>query len=373
MLAVALVLAMATWFSTAAVLAELRVDWDLSDAEASWLTIAVQLGFVVGALVSAAANVADRIEPLRLVLLGSLGAAGANAAIVVADGLNGALALRVATGACLALVYPPALKSSAGWFREGRGFARGVLIGARAVGSALPHLLNALGGLSWRSTLLAASGLTVVGGLVADRACHSGPFAVAAAPFDPTAIRSIVRDRSFRLASAGYFGHMWELYAMWAWIAAFYGDVFASSRVASLAAFVAIATGAGGAIVAGRLSDRRTRPAAAGLALRWSAALSVVTGFVVDAPWPIPVVAGMVWGFWVIADSAQFSAIVSETCDQRYVGTALTVQLAIGFILTVFTIFLVPVVRDAAGWGWAFVMLSPGPVLGAWAMRRLDR
>ncbi|MFK8025761.1 MAG: MFS transporter [Ilumatobacter sp.] len=372
-LAVALVLAMSTWFSTAAVLGQLRSAWALSDTQASWLTIVVQLGFVAGAVGSSVSNLADRIRPLRLVFAGSLGAAAANGLIVPLDSFETAVVLRFATGAFLALVYPPALKSISGWFREGRGLALGVLIGALTIGSALPHLINALGGLSWQATLVLASVLTVLGGLIAERRCVPGPFATPSAPFDPSALGLIVRDRSFRLASAGYFGHMWELYAMWAWIAAFYGDVFESTRAASLAAFAAIAIGAGGAVYAGTLSDRRSRPRAAGLAMKWSAAAALITGFVVDAPPVVPVLAGLVWGFWVIADSAQFSAIVSESCDQRYVGTALTLQLAAGFVLTVFTIFLVPVVRDAAGWGWAFALLVPGPILGAWAMRRLGR
>jgi len=166
---------------------------------------------------------------------------------------------------------------------------------------------------------------------------------------------------------------MWELYAMWAWIAAFYGDVFTSDRAAGIAAFSVIAIGAAGSVYAGLLSDRRGRADAASIALRWSAALSVVTGFLLDAPWPIVVGAGLVWGFWVVADSAQFSTIVTEVTDPDYIGTALTVQLALGFVLTVFTIFLVPVVRDNYGWGPAFLMLAPGPALGAWAMHVLRK
>lgn len=372
-LAVALVLAMSTWFSTAAVLGELRDVWELSDTQASWLIIVVQIGFVVGAVLSSATNLADRIPPLRLILIGSLGAAVANAAIIPLDGFEGAIVARFVTGAFLALVYPPALKSMAGWFQEGRGFALGVMIGALTLGSALPHLINALGGLAWQWTLLAASLLTFIGGIIADRICQPGPYAAASAPFDPMQLAATLRNRQFRLASAGYFGHMWELYAMWAWIAVFYNDVFESSRIASLAAFAAIGIGAAGSVYAGLMSDRRSRPRAAGLAMKWSALAALVTGFLVNAPPIVPVFAGLVWGFWVVADSAQFSAIVSESCDQRYVGTALTMQLAAGFVLTVFTIFLVPVVRDAFGWGWAFVMLAPGPILGAWAMHALER
>jgi MFS family permease len=371
LLAIALVLAMSTWFSTAAVLGQLRVEWALSDAEASWLTIMVQLGFVAGAMGSALTNLADRISPLRLILIGATGAAAANAAVVVAGGPGRALIARFVTGAFLAAVYPPALKAMSSWYRTGRGLALGVMIGALTIGSALPHLLNAFGGFDWHATLLAASVLTLLGGLVADRLARPGPFSVPAARFDPSQLRAIVSNRGFRLASAGYFGHMWELYAMWAWMAAFYGDVFESTRAASLSAFVVIAIGAAGCVYAGLMSDRRSRAEAAGLAMRWSASVALVIGFLVDAPWPLVVALGLLWGFWVVADSAQFSTIVTEVVDSRYVGTALTVQLATGFVLTVFTIFLVPEIRDAASWGWAFVLLAPGPLLGALAMRRL--
>lgn len=250
---------MSTWFSTAAVLSQLRVEWSLSDGQASWLTIVVQLGFVAGALVTALTNLADRIAPLRLFAIGAVGAALANLLVVAADGFSLAVAARFITGAFLAAVYPPAIKVMAAWFRTGRGLALGVMIGALTVGSALPHLINAPGGLDWQATLIMASGLTLLGGLIAERVCVAGPDSMAAAPFDPSQFGPILRNRSFRLASAGYFGHMWELYAMWAWIAAFYGDVFSTRRSASLAAFGVIAIGAAGSVVAGVLSDRRSR------------------------------------------------------------------------------------------------------------------
>ncbi len=372
-LALALVLSMSTWFSTAAVLGQLREAWRLTSAEASWLTIAVQLGFVFGAIGSSVTNLADRIPPLRLIFMGSAGAAGANALIVLAGGFAPALGLRFATGAFLAAVYPPALKAMSSWYSTGRGMALGVMIGALAAGSALPHLLNGLGGLDWKLTLLMASALTVVGGFLAVGFGEPGPQTVGAAVFDLGQIRNIARNRHFRLASIGYFGHMWELYAMWAWIAAFYVDVLGSARQASFAAFAVISAGAAGSVYAGVVSDRRSRAAAAALALRWSGSLALIVGFLVDAPDPIVIGLGLVWGFWVVADSAQFSTIVTETSAPAYVGTALTMQLAAGFVLTVFTIFLVPVVRDAQGWGWAFAMLAPGPLVGVLAMQALQR
>ncbi|MFV2039637.1 MAG: MFS transporter, partial [Acidimicrobiales bacterium] len=307
-------------------------------------------------------------------LAGATGAAIANAMVVVLDSYETALVARFMTGAFLAGVYPPALKAMAGWYRTGRGFAMGVMIGALTVGSALPHLINGLGGFDWKPTLLLASAATFAGGLVADRLGVDGPYTTAPAAFDPSQLRAILRSRRFRLASVGYFGHMWELYAMWAWIAAFYADAFggSSTRGASLVAFAVIASGAAGSVYAGVVSDQRSRTTAAALAMRWSGSVAVVVGFLVDAPVAIVVGVGLVWGFWVVADSAQFSTIVTEVVDPRYVGTALTLQLAAGFVLTVFTIFLVPVVRDAHGWGWAFLLLAPGPLLGMWAMRTLS-
>ena len=371
LLAGGLVLAMSPWFSTAAVLGQISEAWELSRAQASWLTIVVQIGFVAGAVCMSVTNLADRIPPRRLIFFGAMGAALANSLVVLGNSFEVALIGRFLTGAFLAGVYPPSLKAMSTWYREGRGMALGVMVGALTVGSAVPHLVNAIGGFEWRSTLLAVSVLAATGGLVADRLCCDGPYTVGAANFDPAQLKAILANRDFRLASTGYFGHMWELYAMWAWIAAFYTDVFDSPRAASLAAFAAIGAGAGGSIYAGIMSDKRSRSDAAALAMRWSASAAVVAGFLFDAPLPIVLGIGLVWGFWVVADSAQFSAIVTEVIDPRYVGTALTIQLATGFILTIFTIFLVPVVRDAFGWGWAFFMLAPGPMLGAWAMRAL--
>lgn len=369
LLAIALVLSMSTWFSTAAVLGQLTAAWDLGSTAKSWLIIALQIGFVVGAAGSSIANLADRIPPRRLIFVGTAGAAIANAAIIPLDAFGPALVARFLTGVFLAAVYPPALKAMSSWFREGRGFALGVMIGALTLGSALPHLINGFGELKWEVVIAATSALTVIGGLIAQRLCSDGPYASAASPFDPAKLRSVMANREFRLASLGYFGHMWELYAMWAWIAAFYGDVFINQRSASIAAFGTIGIGAFGSIYVGSLSDRKQRSSAAELSLRWSALASLITGFLVSAPPAFVLMVGLVWGFWVVADSAQFSTIVTEVVEPESVGTALTLQLAFGFVLTVLTIFLVPVIRDASNWGFAFMLLAPGPIVGALAMR----
>ena len=213
-LAGAMVLAMSTWFSTAAVLPELRERWDLSQVGASWLTISVQLGFVAGAVVSALLNLADRVPPRRLILWASLGAAAANLATAAADGLLLALPARFLVGAFLAGVYPPALKAMSTWFARGRGVALGAMVGALTLGSALPHLVNGLGGLDWRAVLATTSVATVAGGLIAELVARDGPRVFPSAPFEPRQIRAVLQDRDIQLATLGYFGHMWELYAM---------------------------------------------------------------------------------------------------------------------------------------------------------------
>lgn len=378
-LSLAMVLAMAPWFSTAAVLPQLRDAWGLSRVSGSWLTIAVQIGFVLGALGSAMTNLADRMAPRRLMLVGASVAAVANVMPAVVDAYGPTLVARLVTGAALAAVYPPAMKAMSTWFRVERGLALGAMVGALTVGSALPHLVNGIGGAGWRSVLVATSVATFLGGLVAERLGTDGPYVYPAAAFEPTAVRDAFTNRRVRLATLGYFGHMWELYAMWAWFGVFYVDVLTAdgystpARLGSLVTAAVIGIGGVGSLWAGRVSDRWSREVAAGVPMIVSGSVALGIGFLEHSS-PILVAAlGLIWGISVVADSAQFSTIVTEAADQRFVGTSLTVQLASGFVLTVATIFFVPVIRDAWGWGVAFAFLAPGPLVGALAMRALDR
>ena len=374
LLALALVLAMSTWFSATAVVPQLRAEWNLSDNGAAWLTIAVQLGFVAGALLSSLLSIAD-VLPARLVILGgALGAAAANALVAAADGPRAAIPLRAATGFFLAGVYPPALKLMATWFRSGRGLALGTLVGALTVGSAAPHFVNGVGGLDWTLVVLATSALTAVGGIVAAAFVPEGPYPFTRASFDPRQVGRVLRNRAVRLASLGYFGHMWELYAMWAWFLVFFRDGHgAGGTDAAYAAFAVIGIGGLGCVAAGALADRVGRAETAAGAMVVSGACAVAIGLLVEAPTWVVLALSLLWGFAVVADSALFSTLVTEHADQAYVGTALALQLAIGFTLTVATIWLVPVLEDGVGWRWTFAFLAPGPALGALAMLRLAR
>lgn len=379
LLAGAVLLAMAPWFTTAALVAPLRQQWQLSDSGAAWLTMAAQLGFVAGAVASALVNLADLVAPRLLILAGGLAAAGANAALAACHGFAAAWPWRFLTGACLALVYPPALKLMATWFRSGRGVALGVMVGALTVGAALPHLVQAVGGAGWRSVVLLTSLLTAAGAIWGGWAGAEGPFPFARAHFDVAEIGKVFADRGMRLAIGGYLGHMWELIAMWSWIGVFLAAAFARSghgpAAAALTTFLVIAAGGIGCWYGGRWSDRGGRESAAAAAMAFSGGCALLLGWLpVTGRASLALVVGvaLVWGFWVVADSAQFSALVTELCDPRYAGTALTVQLGSGFTLACITVWILPWIQARLGWAGAFCSLVPGPVLGIAAMLRLQ-
>jgi MFS family permease len=331
---------------------------------------------VCGALVSSILNLSDVVSPRHVILGGTIGAATVNGLLVVADGASGGIPLRFATGFFLAGVYPPAFKLMSTWFRKGRGLALGVLAGAIIVGNAMPHLVNGLGGLDWRLVIYVTSVLTLAGGLIVEFAVKEGPFPFPAATFDPGQAGRVFANRGVRLASFGYFGHMWELFAMYAWFLVFFSDVLAdrgypSGPAAAYATFVVIAVGGLGCWVGGVLGDRWGRTRTTALMMAISGSCCLLIGLLFGAPAWLVLLVSLVWGFAIVADSAQFSTMVTELADQAYVGTALTLQLAGGFALTVPTIWLIPILEDIFGWWWAFAFLAPGPALGVLAMLRL--
>jgi MFS family permease len=370
-------LGMTLWFSATAASPRIAAELGLTPTQTAWLTIAVQGGFVIGTLISAALNLADVFNARRLFAGGCAIGAAANAAIATTDDAAAIIALRFVTGAALACVYPPGMKIAAGWFRERRGMALGALVGAVCLGSAFPHLLawNAAA-VPWRTLMFASSVLALCGGLLVWLTVKDGPHVAASAPFDPHAIGAVIRNRGARLATFGYLGHMWELYAVWAWIPAFAAAWLTTSGVApertgSLVAFVAIASGAIGCGIAGVWADRWGKSRIAGIALVISGLCSLFAGGLFGGPVWLLFALAVVWGFSVVADSAQFSALVTEHTPRTHVGTALTLQTCAGFLLTMVSLQLLPLLAASYGWQWVFVLLVPGPVLGAIAMRRM--
>ncbi len=374
-------LAMSVWFSASAVTSALSRQWGLSAGAATWLTASVQLGFVAGALFSATLGLADRFRPRVLMGWGAFGAALTTVGLVgLAHGGLGPFALRALTGACLAVVYPVAVQWVARWFPRQRGLAVGVLIGGLTVGSALPHLLVGLPLLEhWRGVLAGSAALAMVSWALVLWVVpeHPGPFHPPEFRWDR--VGAVLRDRPVMWANLGYWGHMWELYAMWTWLPAFLVASWAQRAsgaallgAAGIVSFAAIGlSGLAGALAGGWAADRwgRTRSTIAAMGVSGAMALTVGLTFR-QAPW-LEIVVALVWGFSVIADSAQFSAAVTELSPPALQGSALTLQMAVGFVITIGSIDLVGWLQPALGWTHVLMVLAAGPAVGMWAMARL--
>ncbi len=378
LIALVQVLGLSVWFSATAVVPSLRSEWGIAATGAVWLTASVQLGFVAGAIISTVVNLADRTTPQNLLASSALGAAACTAALgLFATGLGAAVPLRFLTGMLLAGVYPVGMKLMASWSAStARGRSLGVLLGALTLGSALPHLIAGLGPLPWRTVMLTAAALTTAGAVLALAFVRPGPhLAARAITPNPRHALALLAERGPRLVSLGYLGHMWELYALWTWLPMYViagGAPRGDAASTGVIAFIAIgAAGALGCLLGGWASDRFGRPAAAVAALVISGTCCLASPIFFPAPTIVLVAFLLVWGAAVIADSGVFSTALSETTDPRFVGAALTAQTATGFLLTVVTIQLLPIVADLIGWQYAFLLLAPGPLIGAVAMSAL--
>ncbi len=393
----AVLLGMSPWFSAVASGPALAARHGFGPGAQAWLTGAVQLGFVAGTLAAAVLNLADLVRARWYFGISALLASASNLALLVLPEYGSLLGARFATGFFLAGVYPPAMKMAATWFRARRGTAIGTVVGALTVGKAAPFLLLAggygAGGVAggWSPgeaapVVAGSSLLAALGGIVVLLFWRDGPHAFPRRPFRWGLVAEVVRDRPTRLATWGYLGHMWELYAMWTsvalYLAASLGPGFGAGRapstwtvesVVGVSAFVVIAAGGVGAVWAGVLADRLGRERIASWAMAASGSIALFAGWLVGAPAWIVLPVLVAWGLTIVADSAQFSALVTEVAPPHAAGTALTLQTCLGFALTTVSIWAVPVIAELAGWGWAFALLAPGPALGIVAMRALER
>jgi len=370
-------LATSTWFSGTAAARELTSLWSLDAGASARLTSATQWGFIVGTLIYALANLADRFDARRVFCLSALAGAAANLGFAWAsEGLWAALVFRFATGVTLAGVYPVGMKLIAGWFRAGLGWRLGVMVGCLTLGTAFPYGIAALGlALDWRVLASVASVAAALGGLLVLLGCAEGPYLRTRAPLNLRMIGAVFRHQPFRATAFGYFGHMWELYALWSvagfWLDERFADSPAWAERVPLIAFATVAVGALGCVGGGLISRRVGERKVALFALTGSGIACAASGFAFAFAPEALLVFVLIWGMLVVADSPQFSALAARHAPAGYTGTALTVQNGLGFLITIGSIQLLPWLVGVVGWRWVFVGLTIGPVIGVISTSRI--
>lgn len=378
LLLLAEVAVMSVWFISAATLPDMLRETTISSARQAALSSSVQVGFVTGALLSATLGIADRFDPRRVFALSAIAAASFNAVLLITTpGSLVAIGARFVTGALFAGVYPVGMKIAVGWGQKDRGLLVGALVGALTLGSALPHMMSLAGGADWRFAVSTASIFAATAGLIC-LGVSLGPAHRTAAQFDLRVVTTAWTNRRVRLAYAGYLGHMWELYAMWAWIAVATATSYGQSLpdvdalvLAKITAFVAIGVGVFSSTFAGFIADRIGKAEVTIIAMGLSGASALLTAATFGGPVWLTFAIVVVWGITIIPDSAQFSALVADASPADQAGSLMTLQTALGFALTFVTVQVTPVLVDLFGWPPILAALALGPAFGIIAMNRL--
>ena len=374
----ALVLSLTTWYSATAIIPELTALMSLSMSQATWFTNSVQIGFVISAVIISLFSLLDVYKSSTIMAVSACVAGIANAILIFEPGVVLSLLSRLLTGMALAGIYPTVIKFIATWFKKGRGFAMGIMLSALTLGSALPHLIRAVGvQFDWKWVISMSSLACLLAATLFAFVLHDGPHQFSKTKADVYQFGRIIRDRPVMLANIGYFGHMWELYAMWGWFFA-YAIAAKSTGLAlenaALLTFLVIAAGAPGCVFGGWLADQLGRCRATAMLMIVSGISALLIGLFFNGPSWLFIAIALIWGFTAVADSAQFSAAVTELSDQTMVGSTLAFQMGIGFAITIFVIWLLPIIAENTGsWRWCFVILAPGPFLGASSMLLLRR
>ncbi|MDT8862089.1 MFS transporter [Alkalihalobacillus sp. MEB130] len=377
----AVLFSLSLWFSASVIASELIEHWNLSSHLEVWLSASVPLGFVIGAFVSSYVGIADRYNPRNIFAVSALVGALLNGLLIVASGSFFGILLRILTGVTLAGVYPIAVKMLSQWFPKKRGLAIGILIAALTLGSSLPHfVVMFFSELDWKVVILFTSVLAVLAAVIVHWMVEDAPETSKKSPFSFKLIKKVVTNKPVMLANYGYFGHMWELYAMWTWLPPFLAASFISYSpetpywFIALSSFLSIGVAGGiGCVLGGIISDKIGRSNLTIYSMLISATCAVLIGLTYGHFIWLTLILSFIWGMSVIADSAQFSAAVSEVAEVEYVGTALTFQMCIGFLITIFSINLIPIIQTYVGWEWVFALLAIGPILGIFSMVKYRR
>lgn len=365
------------WFAGNAVVSDITEELELLDMFVGFITMAVQGGFIVGTLIFAFLNVADRISPVKVFLACATAGSLANLATIWSDSFTTVMTARFLTGIFLAGIYPVGMKIASDWHKEGLGKALGYLVGALVLGTAFPHLLKFMGGnLSWRFVIIGTSILATAGGILLYATVDDGPHrkSTAGFKFKLNAISTLFQNKNFRSAAFGYFGHMWELYTFWAFVPVMLSWYMISNVQVqisvSLWSFIIIGVGGISCTIGGYWSIKKSSKWVSKISLAVSGLCCLLIPLGFHLPLVLFLLLLLTWGIFVIPDSPQFSTMVAQSSESSYVATGLTIVNSLGFAITIVSIQLVNLIWSATDNVFVFWLMAFGPLAGFWAISK---